>query len=243
MPVTLVLLPGLDGTGILFAPFVRAFKDRCPVAVVSYPTSGHSQTYADLHDWAAASLPPDGPIVLLGESFSGPVAISLAATNPARVVGVILCCTFVRNPRPNLRWLRGLASLPAPLPPLPMMSAMIFGRFTKPKLNVLLRDALLRVQPAVLRARLRAVVSVDMRVQARALEIPVLYLKALSDRLVPPSAAADAEQWCRNMTVEMFDAPHGLLQVVPVQAADTVAQFIERVSEPRDIRMRPGITY
>ncbi|MDR6861386.1 alpha/beta fold hydrolase [Variovorax guangxiensis] len=222
----------MDGTGILFEPFVAAFGNGRPVTVVTYPTSGDSQTYAGLHELAALALPPEEPLVLLGESFSGPIAISLAAANPKRVVGVVLCCTFVRNPRPGLHWLRGLASIPAPLPPSSILSAMLFGRWATPRLSLMLRDSLAKVQPAVLRARLRAVVSVDVRVQARALEVPVLYLKGTSDRLVPPSAVVEAQQCCRNMKVQSFEAPHCLLQVVPEEAAATVADFIEKVAAP-----------
>jgi pimeloyl-[acyl-carrier protein] methyl ester esterase len=231
-PVTLVLLPGMDGTGVLFEPFVAALGNEHPVTVMTYPTSGDSQTYAGLHDLAALALPSEGPLVLLGESFSGPIAISLAAANPTRVAGVVLCCTFVRNPRPGLRWLSGLASMPAPLPPSSILSALLFGRFATPRLSLMLRDALAKVQPAVLRARLRAIVSVDVRAQARALEVPVLYLKGASDRLVPPPAVVEAEQYCRDMKVQSFDAPHCLLQVVPEEAAAAVADFIEKVAAP-----------
>ena len=233
-PITLVLLPGMDGTGALFEPFIAALGNARSIAVVSYPTSGDSQTYACLRDLAALALPPEGPLVLLGESFSGPIAILLAAANPKRVVGVVLCCTFVRNPRPGLRWLSGLASTPIPLPPSAILKAMLFGRFATPRLVGMLREALTKVQPAVLRARLRAVVSVDVRTQARALEVPVLYLKGTRDRLVPTSAMTEAQHHCRNMKVRLFDAPHCLLQVAPEEAAATVADFIDEVAAPQD---------
>ncbi len=89
-PVTLVLLPGLDGTGILFTPLVVALGNGRRVIVVTYPTSEKAQTYAKLHEVAGAALPPSGPLVLLGESFSGPLAISLAAA--IRSVSWALCC-------------------------------------------------------------------------------------------------------------------------------------------------------
>ena len=220
----------MDGTGLLFEPFIKAFGERCAVVVVAYPTSGESQTYAALQNFAESRLPPQGPMVLLGESFSGPLAIALAAGNPERVVGVVLCCTFVRNPRPGLRWLNGLTSVPAPLPPSAIVNAMLFGKFVTPSLRAMLRDALHKVPPAALRARLRAVVSVDVRAQAQALEVPVLYLQAGSDRLVPPSALVDANHWCQNIGVQVFDAPHCLLQVVPEKAAKSVGEFIEQVA-------------
>lgn len=87
-PVTLVLLPGMDGTGMLFEPFIAALGDAFPITVVTYPPTADSQTYADSLNLAALALPPKGLLVLLGESFSGPIAISLAAANPKRVVGL-----------------------------------------------------------------------------------------------------------------------------------------------------------
>ncbi len=228
-PVTLVLLPGMDGTGMLFEPFIAALGDAFPITVVTYPPTADSQTYAGSLNLAALALPPKGLLVLLGESFSGPIAISLAAANPKRVVGVVLCCTFVRNPRPGLRWLSGLASIPAPLPPSRFLSAMLLGRFATPRLRLMLQNALAKVPPVVLRARLRAVVSVDVREQARTLGLPVLYLKATSDRLVPQLAVVEVAKYCRNMTVQSFDAPHCLLQAVPVEAAKAVADFVKKV--------------
>lgn len=93
----------------------------------------------------------------------------------------------------------------------------------------MLRDALGKVPPAVFRARLRGVVSVDVRAQAQALQMPVLYLQAENDRLVPPSALVDAERCFESIRARIFRAPHCLLQVVPAEAAELVADFIEQI--------------
>ena len=222
----------MDGTSLLFEPFITALGHRCSVITVSYPCLGiPEQSYAALHDLAALVLPSEGSVVLLGESFSGPIAISLAAAHPKRVVGVVLCCTFVRNPRPGLRWLSFFASLPLPLPPSPLLNPLLLGRFATPKLRRMLRTALALVPPAVLRARLKAVVSVDVRPQARGLEAPVLYLKATHDRLVLSPAVTEVEQCCRNISIQAFEAPHCLLQAVPVEAAAAVTKFIDAVMQ------------
>ncbi|TZG06232.1 MULTISPECIES: alpha/beta fold hydrolase [Comamonas] len=233
-PVVLVLLPGMDGTGELFAPFVAALGKTTPVVVVSYPASGTRQTYTDLTELTTSALPPNGRLVLLGESFSGPIAISLAAAYPERVVGLVLCCSFVRNPRPGLRWLGGLATMPVPLPPAPILNLMLLGRFATPGLRVMLRSALAKVQTAVLRSRLRAVVSVDARAHAKAIDAPVLYLQGIRDRLVPQSSVADAKQCFRKIRVQAFDAPHCLLQAIPQEAAAAVADFVRDVATPRE---------
>src|SRR5690349_15943355 len=83
--------------------------------------------YEQLLPQVLAALPSDRPFVLLGESFSGPLAVMAAATRPVGLLGVILCATFVRNPlwlRPA--WLRHFAR------PLVFRSATKIGVVTAP---------------------------------------------------------------------------------------------------------------
>ena len=100
----LILLPGLDGTGELFAPLVAHLGADIETRVVAYPPDG-SQRYTDLLEYVRASLPVDEPFVLLGWSFSGPLALMIAAEHPENFRGVILCASFQSNPRPLARWL------------------------------------------------------------------------------------------------------------------------------------------
>ena len=90
--LTLILLPGMDGSGQLFAPLVTALGDGFNVKVVRYPVD-LPLGYDGLEQIARAAIPPAGPVVLLGESFSGPIAVSLAASLGERLAGLILCCT------------------------------------------------------------------------------------------------------------------------------------------------------
>ena len=99
----LVLLPGLDGTGILFRQFVEAIGASVDTQTVAYPAD-QPLGYAELETLVREALPRDRPYVVLGESFSGPVAIRLAAKPPAGLVGLILCVTFAKNPYPLFGW-------------------------------------------------------------------------------------------------------------------------------------------
>ncbi len=110
----LVLLPGLDGTGILFNQFVEAIEPCVRTRrIVAYPPD-EPLGYAELEALTREALPRDRPCVVLGESFSGPIAIRLAAERPPQVVGLILCVTFAKNPYPLLgcRQRRGPAASP-----------------------------------------------------------------------------------------------------------------------------------
>jgi len=90
--LTLVLLPGMDGTGLLFEGFVSALGRELEVRVIAYPSTG-ALGYAELESHVREALPTRGEYVVLGESFSGPIAISIAAPRPAGLVGVILCAS------------------------------------------------------------------------------------------------------------------------------------------------------
>lgn len=226
---TLVLLPGMDGTGILFEPFLQALPSELPVRVVVYP-GGEPLSYEELEFFVQAGLPAHGPIVLLGESFSGPVATSLAARLSGRVSGLILCCTFVQNPRPMLSMFKPLANLVSPKAvPVRLTAWMLFGSFATPQLRALLQRALARVTPSVLRARLNAVLTADALSALAGVTVPVLYIQATQDALVPASAARLAMQACPAMTVISIKGPHCLLQVAPAEVAALVVGFVRAV--------------
>ena len=69
----LVLLAGMDGTGLMFGPFVRCLPEGIRAAVVRYPTDREC-SFQELAEIARAAVPAEGPAIILGESFSGLVA-------------------------------------------------------------------------------------------------------------------------------------------------------------------------
>jgi pimeloyl-[acyl-carrier protein] methyl ester esterase len=236
---TLVLLPGLDGTGDFFAPLLDVLSPSVPTQVVRYPLSGASD-YATCEAIARSALPTDRPFVLLGESFSGPIAIAIAATAPRGLVGVVLSATFVRNPRPYLSILRPLLPV-LPLRSDPLSIALsrfrVLGRWATPALRALHRDILRRLPPETVRSRLGAVIDCDVRDALRSVHVPVLCLVPQHDRLIPSSASRVLQQHIPTATVVQLNAPHCLLQCTPHAAADTILAFIESLPTPTGNRL------
>ena len=220
MTPRLVLLPGLDGTGELFRPLLAVWRGAAPV-VGSYPRDRFLD-YDACVAHAATFLPAGERSVLLGESFSGPIAIRLAAQFPERVAGLVLCASFARSPRG------------APLSAMVSACATIALRAPGSKffLQQLLlnghRDAVLLdrvednrrlVRPEVLASRLRAVMRCDAREELRRTRQPLLYLQAARDRLVPQAAAADILHCRPDGRIARIAAPHFVLQTKPSEAA------------------------
>ena len=227
----LVLLPGMDGTGQLFQQFAAALHARAGIAslAISYPHA--PLDYAALETFVRSRLPQDQPYALLAESFSGPLGAALRADPPPGMRALILCCSFVRNPRPLLAPLRHLLGLVpfGAMPGIALRQALLAPCAT-PALQAQLTAALAQVPPSVLRQRLRAVMTSDVtRTFARG-SLPVLYLRARHDRLVPPANALQILQLAPGAQLVDIAAPHMLLQAAPQEAADAVAAFLAGLS-------------
>ncbi|MEM8983428.1 MAG: alpha/beta hydrolase [Pseudomonadota bacterium] len=225
----LVLLPGMDGTGDLFASFVDALPAPIEPAVVAYPVD-QTLSYAQLTALVRDRLPTDEPFAVLGESFSGPIAIRLAAEQPTNLKGVVLCCTFASNPQPLLASMQPLAEL-LPIQRVPnfLTSFALLGAAANEKHRADLSTALDKVTESVLSRRLQAIATVDVRKELSAVAVPMLYLQATKDRLVPRAAADRLRQQQRRIEVISIDGPHMLLQTQPTVAADVVCEFLDRL--------------
>ena len=223
---TLVLLPGLDGTGQLFDDFIAALGPDIDIIVAAYPLDA-LLSYTELASVARTFIPADRPYFLLGESFSGPIAITIAAASPPGLRGMILCCSFARNPRPILAWARPLIALfPLMALPLALLSHFLLGRFASPHLRLALAQTLAKVAPAVLRQRAVAALGVDVSQRLSAIAVPLLYLRASEDRVVPKSASDEVAAWAPVTRIVDLVAPHFLLQALPSAAASAVADFM-----------------
>ena len=109
-----------------------------------------------------SALPKSGSFVVLGESFSGPIAIRIAARAPPGLVGVILCGTFAKNPYPWLRWARPLAAY-LPLKSLPrwLRAPLMWGSASPQRAPAQAQRAMAGVSAAVIRHRIAALLAVD----------------------------------------------------------------------------------
>ena len=223
-PPWLVVLPGMDGTGDLLTEFATAATASFRVRVQPYPPDV-ALGYEALAERLVAALPRE-PFVLLGESFGGPLALLLAARCPPALRAVVLCASFARYPLP----VAALAPLarwaPVRCAPLRVVSRALLGRWETAPLRGLLALALAKVRPAVFRARLAAAARVDTRDALHQVSVPILYLQASADRVVPSRAAAEIEREARvGVTRTRVDGPHFLLQAAPGNCARVIAAF------------------
>jgi pimeloyl-ACP methyl ester carboxylesterase len=218
----LVLLPGMDGTGTLFSEFISALPKVTDVRIVAYPPD-RPLGYAELEAHVLGRLPTQ-PFILVGESFSGPIAIAVAAAAPPQLRGVVLVCSFAKAPMPPL--VGALASyLPLWRAPAMLANAVLMGRYSTPSNRERLSAAMHKVSAQTWRARLRAVHTVDVTRQLQAAKVPILYLRASGDRLVRRSAWHLINRLLPSAQLAELEGPHFLLQAKPVESAARIAAF------------------
>jgi len=187
---TLVLLPGMDGSDKLFGPLQAAAPADTETVAVGYPPGPHNG-YDDLLPVVRAQLPADCPFFLLGWSFSGPLALLAAAERPPGLRGVILAASFVKTPVPWLpRWMRSLATPTLfRFYPAASRAKALIGGYGTPEVRRLLAEAHAFAGPAALACRARAALSIDATAALVACPVPVLYLRARKDGVIPGSRA------------------------------------------------------
>jgi pimeloyl-[acyl-carrier protein] methyl ester esterase len=223
-PVT-ILLPGLHGTTELFDRFVDAAPIGLPLLRQPLPNE-MPLGYSELAAWVCVQLPPD-PVVLVAESFSGPLALLVADRCP-RVVAIVLCESFVVPPAP-----RFLAKLPTLVwnwpPPVALVSAFLTGGDRA--LAEKIRSVVQGLRGDVIASRIAAALCVDVRAELERFSRPLLCLSAKRDWIVPARSAARIRALKPSAQFAVIDGPHMLLQTRSIEAWSYITPFIERAIE------------
>src|SRR6266516_4682725 len=183
--ITAVLLPGLDGTGELFAPFVDAAPVGVSTIVADYPTSEASVDILERH---AREKITDHCIVI-AESFSGPIGVRIAAD--VRVQALVLCNSFISSPIfPALRYLVIPPLFTIPLPSL-VIRSILLGHQSHPALVENVHSVLRRLPADVIARRVRQVLQTN---------------GGQLDRFPSPFSICGGAMigWCRNAAGKSF---------------------------------------
>jgi pimeloyl-ACP methyl ester carboxylesterase len=217
----------MDGTRALFSDFVKALPGPVVATIVPYPTEW-PLTYLELEELVQRATRNSEPFILVAESYSTPLAIKFAAAQPANLAGLVLCAGFASSPIRGLR--RALGFLLAPVLfrfPLPDFAVRFWlvGADVPNSLLATGRDSISSVQPSVLAARLRDVLRCDARADLSRIGVPILCIRAKSDRLVGTSCLEEIRRIKPAGKVEVVDGPHLILQRQPRIAAKVVAEF------------------
>jgi pimeloyl-ACP methyl ester carboxylesterase len=228
---TLVLMPGLDGTGKLFAPIIPLLKPQFDLVFVTYPDLN---SFADYIDCAQSQLPDEPGFSLLAESFSGPVAMALLAQHPEPVGPSVIAASFVRSPLATLTRMANYT-------PDQMFSIGALSDFCL-DVNEAENEDFSETQPLPLNVTeeidgvlLKHRISVFSRIDVSALlpeiDAPILYLHALRDRITSEKDAQMMQNYLPNVNRVDIDGPHLLLQNQPQLCAELIIKHIQPATQ------------
>lgn len=224
----LVLLPGMDGTGDLFQGFQEALTSAIETTVVRYPRE-EPRSREELFRIVESAIPERKPYVLLAESFSGPLAIELAARRPEGLCGLILCCTYASHPLPwFLRWMKVVARPRFLRKPLPasLVRRNFLGRGAADGLVTAIQAAVGAVSPEVLASRMQLACGNPVVDRLTEIRVPTLCLHARHDRILGRHCRPELEAGIPNAQHRTLEGPHLLLQGKPKQTAAEIIAFL-----------------
>lgn len=227
-----VLLPGLDGTGDLFAPFIAAAPDGFAPRIIALPERA---SYDELFDAVQRQLPRE-PFLLIAESFSGPLALRIARDD--RVLGVVLCNTFVAPPVTTLLRFFPWSLLFAMTPPRWVIRTFFVGWDAPSSLVDAVRGAIAKTPRALLAARLRSIFTLS---KVEPVDVPLLVLAGTRDRLLRMERHA-FDALAASIAYQRIAAPHLLLQAAPAEAWTAIAAFAKTTSRVNPRRPAPAPT-
>jgi pimeloyl-ACP methyl ester carboxylesterase len=186
---SLVLVPGLDGTALLFYRQVPLLSDRFDVSTFPLPDDSECTMETLVRDLAEHVDGLPGPVILCGESFGGALSLSFALAHPEKVRGLVIVNSF-----PRIRQRVRIRLGPPLLKLVPWGAMSLVRRFTESKLHTShtsaedLREFHERAK-AIGREgyirRLEILKDFDVRKRLHEIETPTLLLAADRDRLVP----------------------------------------------------------
>ncbi|MCI5137559.1 MAG: alpha/beta hydrolase [Candidatus Electrothrix sp. AR1] len=229
----IILLPGMDGTGILFRPFIQELPQHISedifkeitVQAISYPCD-QELSYEQLIDYVRSRLPTEEEIILVAESFSGPIGYALATEQPNKIRAVIFVATFLSPPK-GLLWMMppALIALLMKIPlPVFLLSRLIFERGTANETVARFKTVLKRVRRPVLAARVREMSG--LRTEQQILDVPCAYIRAGNDLLISRSHAEEFRRIAPQLAVAEIPGPHFIMQAQPKKCVRVVGRYL-----------------
>lgn len=186
-----LLVPGLDGTGLLFYQQVPRLAARYRVGTLRLPDEARTMEalVAHVHE-AVRSLAPGGErVTVIGESFGGALSLSYALAHPESVARLVVLNSFAYfGPQARL-WLGYHLLKATPWGMMRLMRQLTAWRMHSPQTGKAELRRFHELMRATTRegylARLAILRTYDVRDQLPLLTAPTLYLASDLDNLVP----------------------------------------------------------
>lgn len=227
--IAIVLLPGLNGTDGLFQSLLDTIPSEFKTLCISYP-SHEENNYRELAAYVLSEINKiESEYLLVGESFSGPIATLVSKENPKGLLGTLLVATFISPPNLKIARLLPWELLFSLVKPLYIAKQWLKLKGTPAST---FDSALIEVQkssPRILSARIKEIFRVDVKNELANCKIPMMYFRGEKDYVVPERNLKEILKVRPDMEVVRFNTGHFLLQSSPAKAWEAIVEFTQKL--------------
>ena len=248
----------IHGSGVSAGSWVnqlRGLLTAFRVAAIDLPGHGKSDPIprASVEEYAETVAKflealGSGPVLVVGHSLGGAIAIALAAQRPHAVTGLVLLASCAKLPWVDSSWGRLLPYLPGPLWKTFFISTaqkLLFAPGVPGHVVSLGMQELRSCRAETILKDLQAAKAMDLTQQATGLDVPTLILCGSQDRLTPPALSAHLGGLIPRSRLSLIEgAGHMLLLEAPARVNEEVLSFAKslmvEVPSLRVVRDRQG---
>ncbi|WP_251358083.1 serine aminopeptidase domain-containing protein [Kangiella sp. TOML190] len=221
----LILMPGMDGSGLLYQPLGEKLQ-QLELPFVIEPLNPHQDKWAYI-EYLEQKYPAQ-PLVLVAESYAGHIATLMAIRGNLDIQKIVLMATFLETPTKLTQLEKLLPTSLIQKPPLPnlLLGKALFGKNSSQELLDLFFQAMDDVSSEQLSERIR-----DMRhltAPTEQLSIPALYIQASDDWLVPARNYQPFKKVFTHLGFSQLNGSHLIAQTQPRQCAFLIESFVKK---------------
>lgn len=227
---TLVLLPGLDGTGELFHDLITELNDNLNIVTVSY---SQEETIEDYLSSINEKIGHNEQVILLAESFSGPIALHFITNHPEKIKCCIFSASFSKTP--FLSVCKTAAFLPNWFFKNTSFQKFAikhycYGKYFTPSLGERTQKVINKISSTSIKQRLLLLSKQQshnlIKDKNHNIVMPCLYLQADKDRIVRKFLSNALCKALPNINKKTINGPHLLLQTKPKESAKAILSFV-----------------
>jgi pimeloyl-ACP methyl ester carboxylesterase len=194
----------------------------------------HADVAADFIDALDAA-----PVIAVGHSLGGGIALALASRRPAAVHALVLLSTCARLPSASgpAQWL--LPFLPSPVrKAMFFMTAqgLLFASSASGRVVGLGMQELRACRPETLASDVAMSRSMNLTAMAKTLRVPALVLCGSRDQITPPALSTDLHALIAGSRLRIVEgAGHMVLMEAPDVVNREIQSFVDAVAAPRPV--------
>lgn len=236
-----ILLPGLDGTGYAYtwlkSKMLQSNIQEDNIHVVSYKNEfSYQKLFDNIKGFIINSTLP---VVLIAESFAGPLALHLASEYPDKVKKVVLSgsfgvkpvCTFIPSIGLQLFKCFPVSLIPMNKLPYKLVHDVLLNNYGNDDIKYVMEDIYNVGEQKIFDKRINEVVSLPSKWDdqwIKNIDNETLIFKPLHDRLIHKSNSDVLHKNLINSILIEMQAPHLLFQTQAKTAWNHIMEFINK---------------